>query len=1160
LLPISLLRRSRTKSAKTRPLLNLEQLESRELLSLSPTTWAEIGPRPVESTRPSNPPFAGRINVAIADPSDPNTVFVAGDGSADYGQGSGIWKTSNWQAASPTWTPLIDNQPSMDIGANGMTMSPANSSILYAAASGPNGGILKTIDGGNTWTELATSLFSQAAFAGIVVSPTNPNIVYVASKGNRFTSVGGGGIFKSTDGGSTFTPLLPSTFGAYNATSLVLTLNASDQSVILYAGILNAGPSSANGLNGVYQIADQTSGLTVTQLTNGIESGSNVGDFIALAMAPSNNQVLYATIFNPSNTSTAPSLTRYRTADGGSTWITLNTTPDNSSDYRTWHIVLAVDPSNENLIFANGAEPLLYHGLFTGNPNLPMNWDAANNTNENHPIETKEDSVQVFFDDSGAAMLVADRGILRGTFDSTTAAWTFENKRQNLGTTLLYDVAASPANPQTVYAIAQDQFAILQTSGNLAWQELSQGNEIGSILVNSVNPQTLFNLEPIDDKVSPVAGPLYRSDDGGTTWVNATNNSDIVADFSGSQIGEYDEQFFRALAIDPLAPANAVLGSFGVYETTNQGNAWAHISPVLVQDPDFLSAFGIGHTQQGGSPVPIYFTGSLLGKVFLSPANPDPTTPWIERDSGLPSATITQIAVNPEAVRSADSKQLFLVMTKTGPGRVWMSMNGGQNWTDVTGDLPSSYETETLAVDWRFATPHLMVGTQRGVFVSTDLGQHWTSLGQGLPNTQVRDLDFLPQQNVLTAGTYGRGAFQILVQAPTQTLLSAAPNSAIQPTFLLVASVQPEAITTLQLSGSMIFFDGNVPIGSGVLNAQGTTQITVRLAGGSHSLSAQYSGDINFLQSISSPVVLTVNPAPTAVTLTSSQLSTNPGSPVVFTALVTSAANVLPGGLVDFFDGATLLGESVLANGQASLITSQLSIGQHFITAQYPGNSSFQTSSSPVVVVEVGSLDQRFVNHAYQVLLGRNADLPGLLFWSQLVGQGVSRSTVGLGIERSAEFLVREVNALYELFLRRPADPLGLTSYASYIAAGGSLENVIAILLGSPEYFVTQSGNTNSGFLQALYRDAFHRPLDSTGLAIFGLPLAQGASRTQIALLVVNTLEGTIDRVNDYYLAILRRPADPTGLALGTGLLLAGVTDSYFSSLLVGSNEFLAQS
>ena len=301
MLPISLLRRPRIKSRGTRQSLTLERLESRDLLSLQVLLWTEIGPRPVESTRTSNPPFAGRINVAIADLND--AVYVAGDGSGGYGEGSGIWKTTNWQSASPTWTPLIDNQPSMDIGAHSMTMYPGNSDILYAAANGPNGGILKTTDGGTTWTEQATGEFALTAFGPIVVHPSNPNIVYVASEGNHTPSGGGGGIFKSTDGGSTFTPLLPSAFGNYNASDLVLTLNPSDQSVILYAGILNPGQSSGDGINGVYQIDDEPSGVTVTQLTNGIESGSSVGAFISLAMAPSNNQVIYATIFSPTNTS-----------------------------------------------------------------------------------------------------------------------------------------------------------------------------------------------------------------------------------------------------------------------------------------------------------------------------------------------------------------------------------------------------------------------------------------------------------------------------------------------------------------------------------------------------------------------------------------------------------------------------------------------------------------------------------------------------------------------------------------------------------------------------------------------------------------------------------------------------------------------------------------
>src|SRR5262249_30625216 len=84
-----------------------------------------------------------------------------------------------------------------------------------------------------------------------------------------------------------------------------------------------------------------------------------------------------------------------------------------------------------------------------------------------------------------------------------------------------------------------------------------------------------------------------------------------------------------------------------------------------------------------------------------------------------------------------------------------------------TGDMPSSYQTESLAVDWRFLTPVLYVGTSRGVFRSTDLGGQWSRFGAGMPRTEVDGLELLPQLDVLAAATFGRGTYEIGVPVPT---------------------------------------------------------------------------------------------------------------------------------------------------------------------------------------------------------------------------------------------------------------------------------------------------------------------------------------------------------------------------------------------------------
>jgi hypothetical protein len=97
---------------------------------------------------------------------------------------------------------------------------------------------------------------------------------------------------------------------------------------------------------------------------------------------------------------------------------------------------------------------------------------------------------------------------------------------------------------------------------------------------------------------------------------------------------------------------------------------------------------------------------------------------------------------------------------------VWMTVDGGTTWTNLTGNLAVSYWVNTLAVDWRFTTPVLYVGTARGIFRSLDSGATWSRFGDGMPNTTVTDLQFLPQFNLLAAATYGRGALEILVEPP----------------------------------------------------------------------------------------------------------------------------------------------------------------------------------------------------------------------------------------------------------------------------------------------------------------------------------------------------------------------------------------------------------
>jgi hypothetical protein len=159
-------------------------------------------------------------------------------------------------------------------------------------------------------------------------------------------------------------------------------------------------------------------------------------------------------------------------------------------------------------------------------------------------------------------------------------------------------------------------------------------------------------------------------------------------------------------------------------------------------------------------------------------------TNWTEADialKGVAAGNVVDIRINP-----TDPNNVFVVTNGGGGRDVWMTSSGGIpdpffSWINVTGNLPTNLGVNTISVDWRFPTPVLYVGTNRGVYVCKDepLGEpipsnlpppppptHWAKFGTNLPNTDVNDLEFASQLNVMAAATYGRGAFEVTLLPP----------------------------------------------------------------------------------------------------------------------------------------------------------------------------------------------------------------------------------------------------------------------------------------------------------------------------------------------------------------------------------------------------------
>jgi len=202
--------------------------------------------------------------------------------------------------------------------------------------------------------------------------------------------------------------------------------------------------------------------------------------------------------------------------------------------------------------------------------------------------------------------------------------------------------------------------------------------------------------------------------------------------------------------------------------------------------------------------------------------------------------------------------------------------------------------------------------------------------------------------------------------------------------------------------------------------------------------------------------------------------------------------------------------------------------------------------------------NQRFVSQVYMNLLKRGVDPTGLNAWTAMLNQGMSRTQVVQAIEGSLEFRTDQVTAIYRQFLHRAVDPTGMATFTNLLAGGDTVEQVEAMVVGSQEYFQNRGGGTNSGFLSALYQDGLNRAIDATGQAAFGMALANGATRGQVAAAVFGSTEFLRDSVQGFYQNLLKRAADPTGLNAFVNELQHGVTDQQVIAAIAGSTEFFA--
>jgi photosystem II stability/assembly factor-like uncharacterized protein len=670
-------------------------------------SWTSIGPAAIATT----PVNAGRISAVAMGPAGSNTIYI---GAAQ----GGVWKSTN---GGTSWTPLSDNQCSLAIGA--ITVDPVDPSIVYVGTGEANFsgdsyygcGILRSTDGGATWTGLENSAFVTATggarISQIVIDPRSAGtpgatIMFAA------TSFG---LYKSATGGAGWTRVL----NVGHVSALVMDPASSD---VLYAAV---GSPSFSANNGVYKSTD--GGANWTRLTGGLPT-TDVGR-IALTISPSSTRAVYAAVEAPS---TGDLLGLYRSVDAGATWVSMGARGAACSSQCWYNMAITADPADSNRLY------------FSGLTLSRSNDKGATFTDIGGAIHV--DHHAFVFDPASPTTILA--GTDGGVYRSSDLGVTWASLNANLAITQFYaGISTHPTDAFPILGGTQDN-GTLEFRGNQTWPAVF-GADGGFTATNSSSPGITF-AETQWVSGSGYSGPRRQTAPGRGYFLQ-TNG-----------IGLNDPALFiPPLVMSPTVPTTLYFGTNRLYRTRNSGTLWAPISPALGKTTGRVSAIA-----PSASDSLTVYVGTTDGNVQVTT---DGGATWTVVINGLPNRYVTDIVVD-----AAHPATAYLTMSGFGSKHVMKTVNRGATWTQLDVNLPD-VPVNALA---RIPGGDLFVGTDLGVFRSVDDGATWTRPASGLPNVAVFDLVFHRATNTLLAATHGRSMFSLSVvpDAPaTQLIVDAAP-------------------------------------------------------------------------------------------------------------------------------------------------------------------------------------------------------------------------------------------------------------------------------------------------------------------------------------------------------------------------------------------------
>jgi len=685
------------------------------------------------------------------------TVYV---GSAS----GGVWKSVNGGA---TYKPVFDKQSVQSIGA--VTIDPKNPQVVWVGTGETwtrnsvsiGDGIHKSMDGGENWTNVG--LKDSERIAKILVDPSNTNTVYACATGKLWSDSDERGVYKTSDGGRTWTKILK---GPNASTGCSMISLDEQHPQTIYAGMWDfrrkgwtfrsggEGPKAFSG-SGFFKSTD--GGASWTELDEKTATGLPAKPWgrIAVAVAPSKPATVYALI-----EAEIPNDGLYRSDDGGKTWTHL----DRSQNmiWRPFYFAnLIVDPKDENKIYKTGGSFIASNDGGRSFSNV-----SGGAHGDFHDVWINPDNTD--------QLIVGDDGGLWYSDDGGNRYW----KGNNLPVSQFYHVSVDMDMPYHVYGGLQDNSSWIGDSAypggvtNDRWQNIYGGDGFWVF------------ADPADNDY------VYAESQGG--YIGRVNRKTLES--RGIQpLPQYKEGKLRfnwntPIHVSPNQKGTIYLGAQFLFRSRDHGQTWERISPDLTtNDPEKQK-----QEQSGGITVD-NSSAEMHTTIFsISESTKDPNLIWVGTDDG--NVQLTRDGARTWKNVTANIKGL--------PPNAWVTSIDAGHFESGTayatfdlhtfGDMrPYVYKTSDFGQTWTpMITPAgnvrgyahvikedlvnkdlLFVGTELGLWVSLDGGRQWAQYkGGDFPNVAVRDLAIHPRDRDLVIATHGRGIWIIDDITPLRVL------------------------------------------------------------------------------------------------------------------------------------------------------------------------------------------------------------------------------------------------------------------------------------------------------------------------------------------------------------------------------------------------------